>query len=284
MIKSEHTVALTACSDPLLNSSKGCILRLKEVLEKMSLGVLYSERIFEGQDDRASGREKAKMLMNYYENPKVEAIFDVSGGNLANELLPFLDFKRVEANHKPFFGYSDLTVLLNAIYGRTGQKTVLYQVKNLVGECGGTAREEFFHTFLDGGKQLFQFPFEFFQGSHMEGIVAGGNIRCLLKLAGTGFFPDMKGKILFLESLSGSLPLHISQFYHLLTMGVFDEIDGLLLGTFTELEKNGGLYAIREVLRAIPFSRKIPIAKTWSIGHGRDSKALMIGGAISLHA
>lgn len=34
----------------------------------------------------------------------------------------------------------------------------------------------------------------------MQGIVVGGNIRCLLKLAGTEYWPDMNGKILLLES------------------------------------------------------------------------------------
>ncbi len=28
----------------------------------------------------------------------------------------------------------------------------------------------------------------------MEGIVVGGNIRCLLKLAGTPYWPDMRGE------------------------------------------------------------------------------------------
>ncbi len=34
----------------------------------------------------------------------------------------------------------------------------------------------------------------------MDGIVVGGNIRCLLKLAGTPYWPDMREKILLLES------------------------------------------------------------------------------------
>ena len=37
----------------------------------------------------------------------------------------------------------------------------------------------------------------------MEGIVVGGNIRCLLKLAGTPYWPDMREKILLLESFGG---------------------------------------------------------------------------------
>ena len=35
----------------------------------------------------------------------------------------------------------------------------------------------------------------------MEGIVVGGNIRCLLKLAGTPYWPDMREKILLLGVL-----------------------------------------------------------------------------------
>ena len=50
------------------------------------------------------------------------------------------------------------------------------------------------------GNDLFDIKYEFLQGKYMEGVVAGGNIRCLLKLAGTEYMPDMTDKILVLEN------------------------------------------------------------------------------------
>ena len=72
----------------------------------------------------------------------------------------------------------------------------------------------------------------------MEGILLGGNLRCFLKLAGTPYFPDLDGKLLFLESLGGGPELIASLLAQLSQLGVFQKIAGLLLGTFTELSKN----------------------------------------------
>lgn len=74
--------------------------------------------------------------MSFYRDPEVKAIFDLSGGDIANEILPYLDFKIIARSHAVFWGYSDLTTILNAIYAKTGKSSVLYQARNLVSEAG----------------------------------------------------------------------------------------------------------------------------------------------------
>lgn len=39
----------------------------------------------------------------------------------------------------------------------------------------------------------------------MEGIVVGGNLRCLLKFVGIKYMLDFENKILFLESMGGDI-------------------------------------------------------------------------------
>ena len=53
---------------------------------------------------------------------------------IANEILPFLDFEIIKKNKKLFWGYSDLTTIINAIYTKTNNESILYQIKNLVAE------------------------------------------------------------------------------------------------------------------------------------------------------
>lgn len=91
-----------------------------------------------------------------------------------------------------FWGYSDLTTIINAIYARTGKSSVLYQIRNLTYDHSQSQITDFLNTTLAGSSSLYDFPYEFVQGTHMEGIVVGGNIRCLLKLAGTPYWPDMQ--------------------------------------------------------------------------------------------
>ena len=238
-----------------------------------------------------TGRERAQALMDFYRDDSIRVIFDISGGNAANEVLPFLDYSVIAGADKLFWGYSDLTVILNAIYAKTGRASVLWQVRNLLYERGeeqtAALSEALFGKTENGESEeaepLFSFPFHFIQKSRMEGVVAGGNLRCLLKLAGTEFWPDMRGKLLLLEGFSGGEAMIASGLAQLEQMGVFRQVSGLLLGTFTELE--GSVPDAEERLAALVRAHvgsELPVAKTQRIGHGTDSAAVLIGGWMGL--
>ena len=109
----------------------------------------------------------------------------------------------------------------------------------------------------------------------------GGNIRCLLKLAGTPYWPNMNEKILLLESLGGEVPQMVTFLNQLKQMGVFEKINGILLGTFTTMEKNACTPDIVTLVKQHA-GENIPIAVTKEIGHGVDSKAVVIGDYIYL--
>ena len=61
-----------------------------------------------------------------------DVIFDISGGDLANGVLKYLDFDIIAKSKAEFWGYSDLTTIVNAIYSQTGKYSMLYQIKNVV--------------------------------------------------------------------------------------------------------------------------------------------------------
>ena len=124
----------------------------------------------------------------------------------------------------------------------------------------------------------------------MQGTVAGGNLRCLLKLAGTEYWPDMTGKILFLEGFSGDVPQLVSHLNQLKLMGVFEQVQGILLGTFTEMEEKNRRPSAAELVLELTedveapgmAADPLPVAVTSEIGHGADSKCLRIGGKLTL--
>ena len=117
----------------------------------------------------------------------------------------------------------------------------------------------------------------------MEGMVVGGNIRCLLKLAGTPFWPDMREKILLLESYGGGVPQMVTYLSQLSQMGVFKKVNGILLGTFTKMEASECKPDMAELV--LKFAEKrTPIAQTKFIGHGTDSKAIRIGHHLKLYS
>lgn len=59
-------------------------------------------------------------------------------------------------------------------------------------------------------------------------------------------------------------------------IGVFEQVNGILLGTFTAMEAGGCLPRMEELVKNTA-GPGIPIAKTEEIGHGTDSKCLIIG-------
>lgn len=59
-------------------------------------------------------------------------------------------------------------------------------------------------------------------------------------------------------------------------MGAFTKISGILLGTFTKMEKMNCRPAINSLIKHF-VGDDMPIIKTKQIGHGADSKALVIG-------
>lgn len=250
--------------------------RLTDTLREIQIEPVYSEYLYEKDSVRSgTGRQRAEALMQFYKDDSVSEIFDISGGDIANEVLPYLDYMQIADSNKTFFGYSDLTTVINAIYAKTGKESGLYQLRNLIREECENQKKRFASTFMERKTDLLDFQYRFLQGEKLEGIIVGGNIRCFLKLAGTEYFPDLNGKILLLEACGGELPQMITYFSQLAQMGAFQKINGILLGTFTKLEETGCEKELKELV--LEFAEKLPVVKTSEIGHGADSKCCMIG-------
>ena len=275
-------VAIVCCSNAQLTSYEPKINELLKVLEESGLEPVCSEFIYEKYSVfSGTGKERANALMNFYKDPEIHAIFDISGGDLGNEVLPYLDFEIIQKSNKAFWGYSDLTTIINAIYAKTGVNSILYQVRNLIYEDSTNQIENFKKTVLEGTTDLFQFEYDFIQGKELEGIVVGGNIRCLLKLAGTPYWPNMQDKVLLLEAMGTNIAQATTYLCQLQQLGVFEQIRGIILGTFSKMEAEKSMTTIVDLVRQY-IDPHMPIVKTQEIGHGTNSKAIIIGEKIQL--
>lgn len=278
-------IALVACSNGLEVRKKGSVEELCAYLEGLGFTPCVSPCLYEKDPVFCSvfsgtAEERAEALMSFYRDPEVQAILDLSGGDLANELLPYLDYEVIGKSRAEFWGYSDLTTILNAIYAKTGRSSVLYQARNLVSGGGFFRRPAFENTILQKQSDLFQISCQYVQKGQKQqelcGTLVGGNIRCLLKLAGTEYWPDMQNKILLLESWSGGVPKMVTYFSQLRQLGVFRQIKALLLGTFTEMEDRSCSPTIEE-LACRYAGAELPILKTRQIGHGKDALVVRVG-------
>ncbi len=277
MVVGKMKVGLSACSSGHMPEWEGQITELKEVLGSMNIDSVSVPHIIRTVDEfSGTDMERATDLMDLYRDDEIDAIYDISGGDLANGVLKYLDYDVISKSDKMLWGYSDLTTVINAIYSMTGKPSVLYQVKNLIWSYGELQRQRFSDYINGKNNDLFDIEYSFLQGQSMKGEAVGGNIRCFCKLAGTRYFPDMKGKILLLEALGGESGQIATLLNQLDDIGVFEQVSGVLLGTFTGYEKANLSMSVFDLLKT-HISKDLPVAGTRDIGHGHNAKAIMIG-------
>lgn len=268
-------IGLVGCSNARTRDRVADVQRVEQLLlERFGIRTMRSGSIFEHEDREA--RVRAADLMAMYRNPEIKAIFDVSGGDLANEILPYLDFAVIEKAGKPFVGYSDLTVVLNAIFAKTGVAGWNYQVLHLAGNETKLQLRQFENAFVRGENAAI--PYEMVSESQdMTGTVIGGNIRCLMKLAGTPYLPDPTGKVILLEAMSGDRNKIATYLAQLDQIGYFEKANGVILGTFTEMEKLGLAAEVPEMVQAYTQKYEKFLLKTTAVGHYENAKPCPLG-------
>ena len=282
MLNYGDKIGIVCCSNGQKCIYAERINSLESTLTGMGLEPVFSNYIYEKEDIFCgTSMERADALMEFYKDDDIKAIFDISGGDVANGILPYLDYDIIANSSKMFWGYSDLTTIINAIYKKTAKASVLYQLKNLIYDNKDKQTADFYNTMMKNKSDLFDIKYEFIQKSKMQGVLVGGNIRCFLKLAGTEYMPELDGKILLLESFGGTVAKIETYLCQLKQIGAFDKVAGIILGTFTEMENEGCIPTAQMLVKRI-VGKNIPIAITKDIGHGTDSKGIVIGNEICI--
>lgn len=283
ILKENDKVMLIACSNELPISYSKYIREITKILNNFGLEVVLSYALYKEGNKCSRGLKRAQALMDGFKDNDIKCIFDVSGGDLCNEILPYLDFDLINKSKAMYYGYSDLSVLLNSIYKKTNKQTCYYNIKTILTDEG---KQNFYNTFIkeNSSYNLFEsWKYKWIYGNKMIGKVLGGNIRCTLKLSGTQYMPSFKNKILFLESNSGDIikiRTFIAQYKE---MGIFNDINGIILGQFTEIDLNNEEDDLIELFKDICIEFNISFIRTKEIGHSSSSKGILIGSYINLN-
>lgn len=237
----------------------------------------------------AAGIEKAADINALFADPTIDAIMCAQGGMTANACLAHLDWDVIRRNPKPFIGISDISVLLNAITTRTG--LVTFHGDDLLWGFGRTTtaynRSEFLAGYGEGrsGPIPPNRPRHALRAGSAEGRLWGGNLTALLKLAGTPFWPDLRGAILFLEDIGLAPDRCDCELTQLLHMGVFDSVSGVVIGF---IDGQDGVAtpgnSLGEMLLRLTPERDFPILKTEDFGHNCANTVLPVGGHAYLDA
>jgi muramoyltetrapeptide carboxypeptidase len=106
-----------------------------------------------------------------------------------------------------------------------------------------------------------------------------------MKLAGTPYFPDFSGSLLFLEALNISMEACDCYFQQLRQAGVFDQINGAVVGYIDGLQNDEKAFMqMEEVLLRVSEDYNFPILKMNDFGHNCPNTVLPVGAMARLDA
>ena len=237
------------------------------------------------------------------EDEKIDIILSVLGGYNSNQLLDYIDYNLIKENPKIICGYSDITVLLNAIYAKTGIITYLGPTFHSFAMKEGLENTvEYFEKAIND-KSYYLIDPKYYssdrwyddqdnrifiknEGSIVinegtaEGIIIGGNLCSFNLLQGTKYMPDLTDKILFIEDdalVGKEFPYEFDRnLVSLIQQNNFDKVKAIITGrsqtqTGMSIEKWKKILNKREL-------KNIPIIINVNFGHTTPNATIPIGG------
>lgn len=277
---------------PSSRTDKDAVAAGKAGLEKRGYKVFVHPQTYKQAAQSAGyARDKARALHDLFKNDDISAIIAARGGNRAGTILEHLDMKLIRQHPKILMGYSDVTTLLNAITVETGLVTFhgpvlgdFRGVHNPTGRSLKQALDILTGTTTDiplGARCKIMRP------GRVRGTLIGGNLSLIVSLLGTPWQPRFKNTLLFLEDCHEEYSRIDRMILHLRLAGVFDEISGLICGTFTDMTDTGrqpfGL-SLADIIRQHTAGYRFPVVMNAAFGHGRHRPALPVGAVAALQA
>lgn len=123
-LKIGDTIGVISPSAPLAGLIEHRYKNGIEKLKNMGFNVIVGKHALEVTSYTAgTPQERAKDIMDFFQDKNVKAIISFIGGYHSNQILKYLDFDVIKNNPKIIMGYSDMTVLLLAIYKKCGFAT-----------------------------------------------------------------------------------------------------------------------------------------------------------------
>jgi muramoyltetrapeptide carboxypeptidase len=227
-----------------------------------------------------------------FADKEVEGIFALRGGFGSIHVAPLLDYKLIQANPKVLIGYSDITILLNAIHVKTGLVTfhgptatspfsdyTLAELRKVLCEAhtaiplAAPPKNELKPGVVERRNRIKKIS-----EGRARGRLVGGNLYCLLRMLGTPYAPDFNSSILFLEEC-GEKPYKIDGMLTQLRLaGVLQCVAAVVLGKFLAKPMLPDSELALEQLFADTFGDlQIPVIRGLMIGHISDQATIPIG-------
>ncbi|MFA9557559.1 LD-carboxypeptidase [Evansella sp. AB-rgal1] len=285
--KGDHVAVIAPASSPDVELAKKAIRFLEQLGLEVHVGdsLQHKHGYLAGTD-----RQRLSELHQAFGDPTIKGIFSVCGGYGTARIGNSIDFELLRANPKIFWGYSDITFLLNAIFQET--RLVTFHGPMLSSDLG----KDVHHLTRETFNQLFfpqklrysneDAPLKTYVEGKATGPLVGGNLSLLVSTLGTDFEIDTKNKVLFIEEVEEE-PYRIDRMLNQLkSAGKFEEASAIVLCDFHNClpKKTEDSLTLEQVFNdhIVPLGK--PVLSGFSIGHCSPNLAVPIGIDVTLDA
>jgi muramoyltetrapeptide carboxypeptidase len=249
---------------------------------------LHTWRYFAGSDE-----ERLKGFHALLDDDAIDLVIAARGGYGISRLLHRIDWNRVAASGKAFVGFSDFTGFNMAAYACSN--LVTFHGPMLAIDFGSEeptsfAQQHFWMAVSAASHRIddFESPHDY-DPRRIEGILWGGNLSLLSHLAGTPYFPQIDGGILYVEEIAEEPYAIERMFLQLHHAGALQRQRAILLGDFTDCKPTNPVrypYSMEEVVETLRDLLPYPVLTGLPFGHVARKVTLPFGapGTLSVGA
>ena len=291
-LKNGATIGIVA---PASAGDPDILAKGRRVLEEHGYRVVIHPQCYQRIGQLAgTDEDRASALMAMFRDPAIDAIMCARGGNGSIRLLDKLDYPLIKQNPKPFIGYSDITLFLQAISKNCGFVTYHGPMLASFGRDFDprTADDFFAHIESERGLSRLAVPdVDILVSGEAEGVLVGGNMTLLQNMVGTAYDWSGRDAILFLEDVDEVLYRIDRTLQHFRLAGKFQNIRAVIFGDMIDVPDDETSH-MREGER--PYGRNIrqilednlppniPVCMNFPCGHGKHITTLPIGASVKL--
>ncbi|MEI8084622.1 MAG: LD-carboxypeptidase [Paludibacter sp.] len=218
------------------------------------------------------------------DDPNVKAILCSRGGYGISQIIDKLDFTDFLKSPKWLIGFSDVTILHNAIVNLGVASIHGIMAKHLTELASDAEPVVCLRQMLFGKLPLYTLPANQFNKTGIaNGKLIGGNLSVLMGLRGSSFDLDYSNAILFIEDIAEK-PYHIDRMMQNLRFsGVLAKLSGLIVGQFSDCEEDPlMMQRISEIIFDAVKDYNYPVCFDFPAGHVDFNLPLMLGENIQL--
>ena len=252
----------------------------KKVLTSWNLKVSEGE-FARSEYGRFAGTKNQRVsdLQNAMDNPEIKAILCSRGGYGLSQIIDKLDFTHFSKSPKWFIGFSDITVLHNALHNRNIATIHAVMAKQLteLPEC--SPQIQLLKKILFGELPVYSIASHPLNRNGVaQAQIIGGNLSIILGMRATMYDLKFKHKILFIEDIDEK-PYHIDRMMQNLRIsGVLANLAGLIVGQFSDCKEDSLMkQSIAELILDSVKDYNYPVCFNFPSGHVDYNMPLILG-------